>query len=247
MKTAMILCAGYGTRMKEFTRDVPKPMLPIAGRPMLEYTIRSLAAQGVTRAVINLHYLPEAITSYFKDGRELGIEIVYSYETEPLGTAGAVKNAEHILKNEDDFLVLYGDVFCTQDYRSLYSFHAGRKNATATIIMHERERSNSIVEVDESGMVETFIERPSSEPAERRQKWVNSGLYCFKRKILDYIEKVAFFDFPKDIFPYLIRKSELYGFALQGYRCSVDSPERYTQLQKDFDDLHILDSFLRMT
>jgi mannose-1-phosphate guanylyltransferase len=241
MKTAMILCAGFGTRMMELTRDVPKPMLEVSGRPILEHTIRFLATQGVTNIVINLHYLPEAITSRFGDGGSLGVDIQYSYEDRPLGTAGAVKKAEQILGREEDFLVLYGDVFCTQDYRALYGFHRSRNGAAATIVMHERERSNSIVEVDESGRIVTFIERPAVETAVRRQKWVNSGLYCFNKKILDYIEEIDFFDFPKDIFPKLIINSELYGYALQGYRCSVDSPERYAQLQKDFDDLRLND------
>ena len=241
----MILCAGFGTRMKQFTKDIPKPMLPIYGKPLLEYTIRLLASQGVTKLVINLHYLADAITSYFQDGKHWGVEIMYSYEDEPLGTAGAVKKVADILTKEDSFLVLYGDVFCTQDYRKLYDYHRSRRNAAATIIMHEREKSNSIVEVDEEGRVVTFIERPAVEPVLRKQKWVNSGLYCFNRKILDSIVGNVFSDLPKDLFPGLTANSELFGYPLQGYRCSVDSPERYRQLQADFNNQNLIKLFSR--
>jgi len=234
LSAAMILCAGFGTRMQDFTKDLPKPMLPIGPKPLLEYTIAHLAKSGITNIVINLHYLPEKITSHFGDGRKFGVDITYSHEDKPLGTAGAVKKAEAFLNKYEDFLVLYGDIVCTQDYRALYDFHKSRPRAAASIILHERAKSNSVVEMDDNNKIVRFIERPEKEVADKKQNWVNSGLYCFNKKILDYIPPNEFCDFPKNIFSRLVLEGSLYGFPLKGYRCAIDSPERYEKVCGDF-------------
>ncbi|HOT74244.1 MAG TPA: nucleotidyltransferase family protein [Candidatus Wallbacteria bacterium] len=227
LSAAMILCAGFGTRMHDFTKDLPKPMLQIGPKPLLEYTITHLAKSGITNIVINLHYLPEKITAHFGDGRRFGVNISYSPEEKPLGTAGAVKKAEAFLNKYDDFLVLYGDIVCTQDYAALHAFHKSRPDAAASIILHERAKSNSVVEIDDKNKIVRFIERPEKEVADKKQNWVNSGLYCFNKKILDYIPPEEFCDFPKNIFSRLVSEGSLYGFPLNGYRCAIDSPDRY--------------------
>jgi mannose-1-phosphate guanylyltransferase len=233
MKTAMILCAGFGTRMEGYTKDSPKVMLPIAGKPILEYTVRHLAKLGFYNLIINLHYLPEKITDYFGDGGKFGVSIQYSYEEKPLGTAGAVKKVEHILQSEDDFLVLYGDVICNEDYNKMLFAHCGRASAIATIILHERAKSNSVVEMDDDCKIVKFVERPAQEVKDKKQNWVNSGLYCFSKKILPLIPKGSICDFPKDIFSDLIKNGQIYGFPLASYRCAIDSPERYMKAQSD--------------
>lgn len=235
MNTAMILCAGFGTRMNEFTRNTPKPMLTVGGKPLLEYTIRHLVRLGVSNLVINLHYLHEQITGYFGDGGRFGARIEYVYEQSPLGTAGAVKNAEKFFVNTRGFLVLYGDVVCDEDYTRLQGAHAARFDAVATIVLHERQSSNSVVEMDGSGRIVRFIERPAAPVTDKKQNWVNSGLYCFNREILRYIPSGVFCDFPKDVFPKLVAEGSLYGYPLTGYRCAVDSPERFRRLQEDFE------------
>ncbi len=234
MNAAMILCAGFGTRLHEYTKNIPKPMLPLSGKPLLEYTIEHLSRLGITKIVINLHYLPEKITSYFQDGSKWNVEIKYSYEKKPVGTAGAVKKAGGILKIFGDFIVLYGDVICNQNYIDLLEFHKSKPNAVASIILHQRTRSNSVVEMNSNNLIVRFIERPKSEVKDKKQNWVNSGLYCFNRKILDYIPKKVISDFPGDIFPTLVAERTLYGYPVKGYRCAVDSPERYKILQNDF-------------
>lgn len=234
MNTAMILCAGFGTRLKEYTKNIPKPMIQLSGKPLLEYTIKHLLKYGINNIIINLHYLADEITSYFKDGSKWGVKIVYSYEKIPLGTAGAVKNVESILKKIDDFLVLYGDVICNENYRDFIKFHKSKKDAIASIILHKRDRSNSIVKMDNKSKIINFIERPDGEIKNKKQNWVNSGLYCFNKRILKYIPQKVFCDFPKDIFPALVSEGCLYGYELKGYRCSIDSPERYIKIQNDF-------------
>ncbi len=234
MNAAMILCAGIGSRLGDYTKDIPKPMLPVSGKPLLEYTIGHLSKLKINEIVINLYYLAEKITSYFQDGSRWNVRIKYSYEEGPLGTAGAVWKAGNILKRFEDFFVLYGDVICNQNYIDLLEFHKSKSDAIASIILHERARSNSVVEMDSENKIMKFIERPKQEIRNKKQNWVNSGLYCFNRSILDYIPANQFCDFPKDIFPSLLAEGSMYGFPIEGYRCAVDSSERYKSLQKDF-------------
>lgn len=236
MTFAMILCAGFGTRLGDLTKDTPKPMLKLGGKPILEHTILHLKKMGVVNIMINLHYLSDKITSYFEDGKKFGVNIKYSYEDSPLGTAGAVKNVEEFFATTDNFLIIYGDIISTQNYNDLLDFHLTKKNAVGTIILHERDKSNSIVEMDSEGKITKFIERPTEEKQfeQKTQNWVNSGLYCFNKKIFDYIKPNIFCDFPKDIFAKLVDERKLYGYPLTGYRCAIDSEEKYNSAQKDY-------------
>ncbi|MDD3012874.1 MAG: nucleotidyltransferase family protein [Candidatus Gastranaerophilales bacterium] len=236
MTYAMILCAGFGTRLNELTKNSPKPMLKLGDKPILEYTIEHLKRHGIKDIIINLHYLADHITSHFKDGSSLGVNIIYSYEEYPLGTSGAVKKVQNILSETDNFLILYGDVVTNQNYTEFINFHKSKTNAVGTIIIHERDKSNSIVEIDTDNKILKFLERPvESELELKKQNWVNSGLYCFNKEILNLIPD-GISDFPKDIFPKLLQTESLYGFPLNGYRCAVDSSERYFMLQSDYNN-----------
>ncbi len=235
MTYAMILCAGFGTRMNELTKDTPKPMLKLGDKPLLEYTIRHLKKFGIEKIIINLHYLPEQITSYFGNGENFGVEISYSYEDAPMGTAGAIKKVQNILSKSNNFLVIYGDILTDLNYSDLIKFHTSKDNALASIIIHERAKSNSIVEIDENNKVIKFVERPPEEQLQlKTQNWVNSAVYCLNNKVLDLIPE-GFSDFPKDIFPKIMELGGLYAMPLNGYRCAVDSSERYSMLKLDYE------------
>jgi NDP-sugar pyrophosphorylase family protein len=244
MTAAMILCAGYGKRLGDLSRDLPKPMIPVKGRPILEYSIRHLAKLGINNIIINLHYLPDIIKNYFREGTAWNVHIDYSYEEEPLGTAGAVKKAEAYLRKYHQFLVLYGDIVCNQDYRDLLKFHQLNSDAIGTIVLHERNKSNSIVEMDGNNKITRFIERPQSEVSDKKQNWVNSGLYCFSNSILDRIPAGKYCDFPQHVFNDLIHNGHLYGFPLNGYRCAIDSPERYKIMIEDFNNGRVFQDVL---
>ena len=228
---AIVLCAGRGMRLGNLTQDTPKPMLPLNGEPLLAHTLRYLADQGFKDIAINLHFLPDVIPSYFGDGKGFGVDIHYSYEPQLLGTAGAVKNLEPWLENTEDFLVLYGDLLINQDLAPLIDVHR-REDAFATLLVHQRPGSNSIVNMDDTGCIIDFIERPTDEQrAALTSSWVNSGVYMLCRGVLKYIEAGRSYDFPRDIFTSIIHHERIFGVPLTGYRCAIDSQERYTDAE----------------
>ena len=233
---AMVLCAGFGTRLGDLTREIPKPMLSLHGRPMLEYILANLQRHGFDEIGLNLHFMPETIRDYFGDGSPWGLNIEYSYEPQLLGTAGGTKKMESFLRgpagSSAPFLVHYGDVVTNQDFRAMLDFHQQR-NALATLLVHRRARSNSIVSVDAEGRIERFLERPTE--AERggvTASWVFSGIAICEPELLDLIPAGQFSDLPRDIFVRLAGSRKLFAFFLSGKRCAVDSPERLEEARR---------------
>lgn len=228
---AMVLSAGYGTRLGDLTRETPKPMLCLQGRPMLEYIICHLARHGFNQIAINLHFMPDAIRDYFGDGAHWGVELVYSYESELLGTAGGVKKVEEFLGAGEVFLVHYGDVLTDQDFTAMLHFHR-EHDGLATLLLHQRACSNSVVSLDKEGRIIGFLERPTEEARRGVQSpWVNSGICICDPQLLDEIPADVACDLPRDIFPELVDSGRLYGFPLSGYRCAVDSPARLAEVR----------------
>lgn len=223
---AMVLCAGFGTRLGNLTRELPKSMLPVNGHPMLAYILANLARQSFTEIVINLHFRPDDIREHFGDGSRWGLSLTYSEETTLLGTAGAVKKLAAHFRDDAAFLVHYGDVITDQDFRPMLDFHREHK-ALATLLLHQRAKSNSVVSLDPDQRVTGFLERPTEEA--RRgvtSAWVNSGVCLCSPEVLDLIPDATPCDLPRDVFVKLTASGRLWGFPLTGYRCAVDSPER---------------------
>src|SRR5687767_314215 len=136
----MVLCAGFGTRLGELTREIPKPMLPLNEHPMLAYILGHLKCHGFCEVAINLHFKPELITSYLGNSPD-GLSLTYSHEPALLGTAGGVKKLEPFFRTEDSFLVQYGDVVTDHDFSEMVRFHRER-HALATLLVHRRASSN---------------------------------------------------------------------------------------------------------
>ena len=236
---AMVLCAGYGTRLGDLTREVPKPMLDVAGQPILAYILANLKRHGFTDVAINLHFKPEMIRDYFGDGGKFGLKLTYSYESNLLGTAGGLKNVESFFRNEELFLVHYGDVMTDQDLSAMVRTHRERK-ALATLLLHQRAKSNSIVSLDEQNRISGFLERPTEEARQGVvSPWVNSGVTLCSPEILDAIPAGVSCDLPRDIFPKLLETRDLYGFPLSAFRCAIDSPERLSQARLAAENGHV--------
>lgn len=226
---AMLLCAGYGTRLGELTREIPKPMLPLNDHPMLACLIAHLRRQGFDDIVINLHFKPELIQNHFGDGSRFGVKLTYSLEPMLLGTAGGVKNVERFLRNEPAFLVQYGDILTDQDFQAMLRFHCER-NALVTLLVHQGARSNSVVALDAERRITSFLERPTEEARQgQTSPWVNSGVCVCAPEVLEHIPSNTACDLPRDVFPRLVRTGRLFGFPLSGYRVAVDSPERLAE------------------
>jgi len=226
---AIVLCAGYGTRLGNLTHSLPKPMLPLQGHPLLEYILSHLAHHGFNDIAVNLHFMPEVIRNYFGDGSRWNVALTYSYEPELLGTAGGIKKMENFLRHGDAFLVHYGDILTDQDFNAMLSFHHEHR-ALATLLLHRRTHSNSVVSLDEDGRITGFLERPTEQSRSCvNSTWVNSGICICDPEFLDAIPADVPSDLPRDIFPKLINTGRLYGFPLSGYRCAIDSTERLAE------------------
>jgi NDP-sugar pyrophosphorylase family protein len=229
---AMVLCAGFGTRLGDLTRELPKPMLPLNGQPLLAYLLGHLKSQGFHDVAINLHFLPHLIREHFGDGRRWNMNFSYSHEETLLGTAGGVKKMAGFFRDEPAFLVQYGDVLTDQDFTQLVKFHS-EKNALATLLVHQRAKSNSVVSLDSSGRVIGFLERPTDDA--RRgviSPWVNSGICICSPEILAHIPPEKPCDLPRDVFAPLVGTGRLFGFPLSGFRCAIDSAERLAEARR---------------
>ncbi len=226
---AMVLCAGYGTRLGDLTREVPKPMLPVAGRPLLAYLLGHLRAHGFRDVAINLHFRPDLIRDTFGDGSRWDLRFHYSQEPSLLGTAGGVKQVEDFFRDQSSFLIQYGDILTDHDLGALVRFHHQRQ-ALATLLVHPRPRSNSAVSLDPEGRVIGFLERPAEEHrAGITTPWVNSGICVASPELFDHIPAGKPADLPKDVFVPLVATRRLFAMPLDGFRCAIDSPDRLAQ------------------
>lgn len=228
---AVILVGGEGTRLRPLTYAIVKAMVPVLNRPFIEYVIRHLSSHNVKEIVLALGYKPDCITDYFGDASQLGIKLIYSVESEPLGTAGAVKNAEkHI---EDTVFVLNGDVFTDINLTDMLQFHR-RKKAKVTIALTPVPDPTrfGVVETDKEQRVRRFVEKPSRDQV--TSNMINAGVYILETEVLKRIPKGKYFMFERDVFPKLLADGEpVYGYAIDAYWIDTGTPEQYLELTRD--------------
>ena len=229
---AFLLAAGEGLRLGAVTADRPKPMIQIAGRPILEHNIRFLAGHGIHDLIINLHYRPEIVTKHFGDGTPFGVHITYSQEPALLGTAGAVKKVADQLTAT--FLVMYADNLTDCDLGKLLEFHR-RKGGVGTVALFYRENATAsgIAELDANDRIVRFLEKPK--PEEIFSPWVNAGLLVLEPAVLDWIPVGKASDFGREVLPAVLAA----GLPLYGYRMNeglwwVDSPEDLERTQRQY-------------
>jgi NDP-sugar pyrophosphorylase family protein len=220
---AIILAAGVGSRLGDITKHVPKPMIKLKGKPVIEHNIELCRKFGIKNIYINLHHLPKVITDYLGNGEKYNLKIHYNFESEILGTAGAIEPFLSKLNNKP-FFIIYGDNFTKIDLKSLYQYHID-KLSDFTIAMHFRKdvSHSGVLECSSNGKVERFIEKPH--PNETSSNWVNAGIYLVKPKIIfQMIEKSL--DFGRDIIPKLVsRNCKVFGFRLDNKVIAIDTPQ----------------------
>jgi NDP-sugar pyrophosphorylase family protein len=228
-KKAMVLAAGLGTRLRPLTDLISKPMAPIVNRPVMEHIIKLLAKHGFKDIVCNLHYFPDEIKNHFRDGSKWGVNIVYSFEEELLGTAGGVKKVEDFFQ-EQTFLVISGDALTDIDLSDAYDFHKEKKGK-ATLVLTEVEDTTQfgVVILDREKRIKGFQEKPLS--GEARSNLANSGIYFFEPDIFKLIPRRGqFYDFGKNLFPDLLEKDiPYYGYKHNKYWNDVGSLDEYQQ------------------
>ena len=230
---AIILAGGLGTRMQPVTATVPKSMMLIGGKPLLEHQIGCLVRNGVKEIVLIVNHLKEPIRDFFGDGRNWGVSIRYYAEEEPLGTVGGIKNIEEWM--EDDFLVVYGDVMFDVEINKLINFHNRTKSA-CTLVLHPNDHpfDSDLVEVDRRDCITAFHPSPRRESRFYRNL-VNAGLYVMSKSVLSHLQKNKKADFGKDVFPIILNKMNLMGYYTAEYLKDMGTPERLEQVRRDFE------------
>jgi mannose-1-phosphate guanylyltransferase len=245
---AMILAAGKGTRVRPITYTIPKPLIPILQKPVMEFLLELLRQHGFDQVVVNVSHLANEIESYFRDGQRFGVEIAYSFEGrivdgqlvgEALGSAGGMRRIQDFYPFFDDtFVVLCGDALIDLDLTEAVKFHR-EKGAIATIVMKSVPRdqvsSYGVVVTDETGRVKAFQEKPSVEEALSTN--INTGIYIFEPEVLDYIPSGKEFDIGSELFPKLVEMGAPF------YAVSMDF--EWVDIGKVPDYWHAIRSVLR--
>jgi len=230
MKT-VILAGGRGTRLKPYTTVFPKPLMPVGDKPILEIIIRQLKSHGLEDIVIAVGHLGELIMSFFGDGSNFGVNIKYSKEDKPLGTAGGLGLIKEELK--DTFLMINGDTLTTLSFPDLINYHR-KNNAIATISLKRREVyiDFGLVELDSNNTIKGYTEKPSIDHL------VSMGVYIFEPKVLEYIRPNKYLDFP-DLIKELISKGEtVKGYVYDGYWLDIGRADDYERANKEIDEIY---------
>jgi NDP-sugar pyrophosphorylase family protein len=222
---AMVLAAGLGTRLRPLTDDKPKCLIPLAGRPLLDWTLRWLSNFGVNECVINLHYLPNKVQDFVGEGSQYGLQIHYSYEPELLGTAGAVKKVAPFF--DQPFYVIYSDNFSQWNLRNLVEIHE-KNQAVATMAVHWREdvTQSGMVEIDQNNRILRLVEKPK--PENVTSHYVNAGFYYLDTRVFNYIPDGKPCDFAFHVFPEMLRaREEMYAVKMEEPVIGIDTIDAY--------------------
>jgi mannose-1-phosphate guanylyltransferase/phosphomannomutase len=228
---AVVMAGGEGTRLRPLTSNQPKPMVSIVGKPCMEHILELLREHGLTDVIVTVAFLPQAIRSYFGEGDTLGLNIGYSVEESPLGTAGSVRLAARQL--DETFLVISGDALCDLDLTKLIAFHRER-GAAVTIGLKSVENplEFGIVVTDDDGRIERFLEKPSW--GQVFSDTINTGIYVLEPEVLKHVPTDRPYDFSKELFPYLLEMGRpLYGFVMDGYWQDIGNLDQYRQANFD--------------
>lgn len=227
---ALFLAGGKGTRLRPLTDHLPKPMVPVMGRPLLERNVEALKNCGVDEVVLSTCYRADDIEKHFSN-RNCGVKLRYVCEDIPLGTGGAIKNCRDYF--DDTFLIFNSDIVCNIDLNDLIRFHR-KKHADVTIAATRVENPSNygVIETDDFGFATTFTEKPK--PGEEKSDFINAGVYIFEPKVLDLIASNRVVSVEKETFPALLKS----GYRIAVYRggsywIDIGTPEKYMQVHRD--------------
>ena len=228
---AVVMAGGSGSRLRPLTINRPKPMVPLVNKPVIGHILDLLKRHGITDVIVTLQYMAEDIQDYLGDGQSLGMNIEYSIEETPLGTAGSVKQVQRFL--DETFLVISGDAVTDIDLGALIEYHKAKKAlATITLYHVSNPLEYGVVIIDDRGRIQQFLEKPSW--GEVISDTVNTGIYVLEPQVLGYFEPAISFDFSKDLFPILLSRGDpMYGYVAKGYWCDVGNLAEYMRASSD--------------
>jgi len=226
------MAGGEGTRLRPMTANQPKPLLPVANRPIMEHVLRLLKRHGFSETVVTVQFLASLVRNYFGDGEEVGMSLQYATEEIPLGTAGSVRNAEDALRDEP-FLVISGDALTDMDLTALVNFHK-EKGALVTVGLARMPNplEFGIVITEEDGRIQRFLEKPTW--GQVFSDTVNTGLYVMEPEVLAEVPPGELVDWSGDVFPKLLKRgAPLFGYVSDGYWEDVGTLDSYLKAQAD--------------
>lgn len=222
---ALIIAGGEGERLRPLTTDRPKPMVPVAGRPILEHQIEWLHREGVTNVVLLCGYRSEVIREHFGDGSRFGVRIEYSIEEEPLGRGGALRKGSALLPPAEHVVIASnGDILTDQPLPPILRRHRDRQ-ATATVMLTPLHSPYGVARVARDSRIESFDEKPIL------PYWINAGVYVLSREFFDLLPDRG--DHEDSTFPQLSRRGKLYGFKSKAYWRAVDSFKDLTDAERE--------------
>jgi mannose-1-phosphate guanylyltransferase/phosphomannomutase len=229
---AVVMAGGEGSRLRPVTSNIPKPMAPICNKPLMEHILTLLRRHGIQDVLATVCYLADEITGYFDDGADFDVRLSYSVESNPLGTAGAVKKAEGMLR-EETFLIISGDALTDCNLTEAVRFHR-EKGSVATLVLCRvpNPLEFGVVITDEEGRIERFLEKPAW--SEVFSDTVNTGIYILEPEVFDTMQPGQVYDWSSDIFPKLLTDGRpIYGYVMDGYWADVGSLEHYREAHHD--------------
>ena len=229
---AVVMAGGEGSRLRPLTINRPKPMVTLVDRPVIAHIFELLKLHGITEIIVTVQYLANVIQDYFGDGASYGLQIEYSVEETPLGTAGSVKNAQRFL--DEPFLVISGDALTDIELTRVIQAHT-EKNALVTVALKRVENplDYGVVITGEDGRIKQFLEKPSW--SELFSDTVNTGIYVIDPRVFDCFEAGKNVDWAKDVFPQLLREGgAVYGYIAEGYWTDIGTLEAYMRATSDY-------------
>jgi mannose-1-phosphate guanylyltransferase len=228
---AVILVGGLGTRLRPLTCNTPKPLIPLVNQPFIEHVLENLRNQGIDEVILAVQYLADRFHASLGDGSRLGLKLHIIEEPEPLGTAGAVKNVEHLL--DGPTFVFNGDVMTDLDLQAMLSFHQERgSKLTIALTPVEDPTQFGLVEMDSGGQIQRFLEKPRVD--EITSNMINAGTYIIEPELFRYVPPKQYYMFERGLFPVVLQtRDPMYGYPSRAYWTDIGKPQTYLEVHHD--------------
>jgi len=225
---AVVLVGGEGTRLRPLTLSVPKQMLPVGGRPMIERVLEWLRSHGITEAVLSLGYRPDAFMEAYPSGESCGVKLAYAVEPSPLDTAGAIRFAALEAGLDETFVVVNGDVLTDLDLTGLVAFHRDRRaEATIALTPVADPSAFGVVATDDAGRVEAFVEKPP--PGEAPTNLINAGTYVLERSVIDRVPSGRRVSIERETFPQLVAEKTMFAMGSDAAWLDAGTPAAFLE------------------